>query len=124
MEFIKRHEKGRRFSRATVHNGTAYFSGLTASNLVGDIVAQTREVLEKADTLLAAVGSDRTKLLHAMIWLRDIDDFAGMNLVWEEWIDADHPPARATVESRLAAPDILVEIQFTVAVGHEVIAQD
>ena len=34
-----------------------------------------------------------------------------MNAVWETWVDPAQPPARATVESRLAADDILVEVQ-------------
>jgi enamine deaminase RidA (YjgF/YER057c/UK114 family) len=33
-----------------------------------------------------------------------------MNKVWESWIDRAHAPARATVESKLATPAILVEI--------------
>jgi enamine deaminase RidA (YjgF/YER057c/UK114 family) len=32
------------------------------------------------------------------------------------WIDKDEPPARATVQSVLGLPDILVEIQFTAAI--------
>jgi enamine deaminase RidA (YjgF/YER057c/UK114 family) len=34
-----------------------------------------------------------------------------MNAAWDEWVDPEAPPARATVESRLAAEAILVEIQ-------------
>ncbi|MGY6250222.1 hypothetical protein ACXIUS_22205 [Bosea thiooxidans] len=34
-----------------------------------------------------------------------------MNAAWEAWVDPKQPPARATVESKLAADDILVEIQ-------------
>jgi enamine deaminase RidA (YjgF/YER057c/UK114 family) len=37
-------------------------------------------------------------------------DAAGMNQVWESWIDRDHAPARATVESKLATPETRVEI--------------
>ena len=116
MNSITRHERTARLSRVVVHNGTAYFSGLTATDRTNDISGQTREVLAKADALLAKIGADRTKLLSAMIWLREMSDFAGMNVVWEAWIDPEHPPARATVESRLAADDIRIEIRFTVAV--------
>ena len=113
---ISRHAPGRRLSRAVVHNGIAYSSGLTAQDRSGNIRAQTREVLGKADDLLSKVGANRCGILSAMIWLRDMEDFPGMNEIWEEWIDPDHPPARATVESKLASADILVEIQLTVAV--------
>lgn len=113
---IKHFHKGARFSRAVVHNGTAYFAGLTADDRSGDIEAQTREILAKADALLLEVGSERPKLLRAMIWLRDINDFPGMNAAWEKWVDKNRPPTRATVESKLAAADVLIEIQFTAAV--------
>ena len=116
MSTMTHHGKGRRFSRAVVYNGTAHFSGLTATDRTGDITSQTRDILAKADGVLAEIGSDKSRLLSAMIWLRDIEDFNGMNSEWEKWIDLDHPPARATVESRLAAPDVRIEILFTAAV--------
>jgi len=113
---ITRHAKSPRFSRIVLHNGTAYFAGLTAGDLSGDIQSQTEQVLAKADELLEHIGATRSCLLDATIWLRDIDDFAGMNEVWEKWIDPEHPPARATVESKLAASAVKVEIKFTAAV--------
>jgi enamine deaminase RidA (YjgF/YER057c/UK114 family) len=39
--------------------------------------------------------------------MRYYDD---MNSVWDAWMDPANPPARATVESRLAAPRYFVEI--------------
>ena len=117
MKSIVRYAPGPRYSRIVVHSGIAYFSGLTADEFSGDIHAQTSETLAKADAYLAKVGATRSDILSAMVWLSDIGEFAGMNEIWEAWIDTDHPPARATVESRLALPGIKVEIQFTVAAG-------
>jgi len=114
---ITRLEPSARYSRVVIHNGTAYFSGLTADDRSGDIRSQTEQVLAKADRLLGTAGSSRAQLLTAMIWLREIDDFAGMNAVWETWVDREATPARATVESKLAAPDVRVEIQFTAAIS-------
>lgn len=115
-DMIVRHGKGARFSRVVVHDRVAYFSGLTADDRAGDIQAQTRGVLAKTDAMLAEIGANRSQILSATIWLADIADFAGMNAAWEAWIDTDHPPARATVESKLALPDLRVEIQFIVAI--------
>ncbi len=39
-----------------------------------------------------------------------------MNAVWDGWVAPGQPPARATVESRLASPDYLVEIMVEAAV--------
>lgn len=116
MSDITRLHKNGRFSRVVVHRGTAYFSGLTADDRTSDIRSQTEQTLAKADELLKELKIERSSLLSATIWLREITDFAGMNAVWERWIDADDPPARATVETNLAAPDVRIEIQFTAAV--------
>lgn len=116
MPDIVRLDSNARYSRIVIHNGIAYFAGLTADDRGGDIQRQTEQVLAKADQLLEKAGTSRAHLLSAMIWLREIEDFAGMNSAWEAWVDRENPPVRATVESRLAAPDIRIEIQFTAAV--------
>lgn len=72
--------------------------------------------MSKIDDLLVQAGTDKTQLLTAQIWLKDIEkDFAPMNAVWSEWLDASHKPVRATVEAPMARPSILVEIQVTAA---------
>lgn len=113
---IIRNAPSERMSQSVVHNGTVYLSGVTAADAGTDIKSQTRAVLAEIDKRLAAAGSDKSKLLTAMIWLRDIDsDFAPMNEVWADWTDADNKPARATVQAQMARPAILVEIQVTAA---------
>jgi enamine deaminase RidA (YjgF/YER057c/UK114 family) len=66
--------------------------------------------LQRIDDLLAAAGTDKSRLLSATVYLSDIRHFDEMNAAWEAWIDKTNLPTRATVEARLAAPDILVEI--------------
>jgi enamine deaminase RidA (YjgF/YER057c/UK114 family) len=66
--------------------------------------------LQRIDDLLAAAGTDKSRLLSATVYLSDIRHFDEMNTAWEAWIDKTNLPTRATVEARLAAPDILVEI--------------
>lgn len=116
MRSIVRHDRGKRFSKVVVHNGIAYFSGIASQNRAGDIAAQTSDVLKAADALLTKIGASKSHILTAAVWLSDIREFDGMNAIWEEWIDQDHPPARATVEAKLAHPDLRVEVQFSVAV--------
>ncbi|WP_159948659.1 RidA family protein [Rhizobium sp. 18065] len=113
---IQRIDKTERLSRVVVHNGIAYFSGLTADDKQQDTLGQTAQILSKADGYLEQIGSNRASILSATIWLRDIADFDQMNIAWVDWIDKDAPPARATVEAVLGLPEIRVEIQFTVAI--------
>ncbi|HEY2979211.1 MAG TPA: RidA family protein [Phycisphaerae bacterium] len=117
MTDITRIEPTQRLSRLVVHNGVAYMTGVTAQDGMLDIQGQTRQVLERIDGHLAKAGIDKTRLLSVQIWLKDIErDFAGMNEVWDAWVPKGAGPARATGESKLAHPDLLVEILVTAAV--------
>jgi len=94
---IQRFENGPRFCRVLAHQGTVYVAGIVAG-------------------LLARAGSNKSKLLTAQIWLRDIADFERMNTAWDAWIDRSAMPVRATVEARLAGDGYRVEIMVTAAV--------
>lgn len=113
---ITRIETGKRMSQAVVHNGIAYLAG-QVGNPGDDVTAQTRTVLAEIDRLLAAAGTDKTKLITAQIWLADIaTGFAAMNAVWDAWVSPGNAPARYTGEAKLAGPEYLVEIIVTAAV--------
>ena len=112
---IKRLHVGKRLSEVAIHNGTVYLAGQIAEDTSADIEGQTREVLGHVDRLLAESGSDKTCILSCQIYLKDMQDFAGMNAVWDDWVPSGHTPPRATVESRLANPEVLVEIVIIAA---------
>lgn len=106
---IIRIDQGPRMSEAVVHGDTVYLAGQIGAP--GESVTeQTKAALAEIEALLAQTGSSKDHLLMATIWLADIADFEEMNAVWDAWI-AGHPaPARATGESKLAAPEYRVEI--------------
>ena len=112
---IQRHNVGKRLSEIVVHNGVAYLAGEVPDDTTKDITAQTAQVLAKIDRLLAQVGSDKTKILSAQIFLADMADFAGMNAAWEKWVVAGQTPARATIEAQLANAAYKVEIMCIAA---------
>jgi enamine deaminase RidA (YjgF/YER057c/UK114 family) len=111
---IKRFETGPRMSQAVVHNGTVYVAGQVAKGAT--VKDQTTAILKQIDALLAAAGTDKTKLLSATIWLVNMGTFAEMNSVWDPWVSPGNTPARACVESKLATPEYLVEIAVICAV--------
>ena len=113
---IKRCESGPLLSQAVVHGDTIYLSGKVPKDRSLDIKGQTRQILDDIERTLAALGSDKSKILTATIWLKSIGDRDAMNEVWLAWVDKDNLPARACVEAALANPDILVEIMVTAAV--------
>ena len=113
---IKRIETGPRMSQAVVHGDTVYLAGQVADDPTADVRGQTVQVLASIDRLLAAAGTDKTRILSATIYLADIGTFAQMNTAWDAWVPQGHTPARATVEARLAAPQYKVEIQVVAAI--------
>ncbi|MFP6688072.1 MAG: RidA family protein [Alphaproteobacteria bacterium] len=112
---ITRIKPGPRMSQIVVHAHTVYTAGQVADDGSADVAGQTRQVLAKIDSLLAEAGSDKSKILKATIWLADISKFSEMNSVWDAWVDTDNPPVRACVESKLAVPELKVEIQVEAA---------
>ncbi|MGE0800293.1 MAG: RidA family protein, partial [Lautropia sp.] len=105
---IERHRTTKRHSLVVVHAQTVYLAGITAADRSADIAGQTTQVLATIDSLLQTQQIARTDLLSAQVWLRDIDrDFVTFNTLWEAWMPEGHAPTRATVEAKMALPDVL-----------------
>ena len=83
---------------------------------VETVQRQTEAILVEIDNLLKGAGTDKSRLLSAIIWLADIADFNKMNDVWDAWVIEGDTPARACVEAKLAAPQFTVEIAVIAAV--------
>lgn len=112
---IQRLHPGQRFCQAVTHGNIVYLSGQVARGTDGSVSEQTRAILQKIDTLLADAGTDKTRILSAMIWVSDISRVSEMNAEWERWVDPQHKPARACVQAALVDDEITVEIQVTAA---------
>ncbi len=114
---LKRIEPGKRMSAAVIHNGMVYLAGYTPEKAIGkSVAAQTKDILDQIDETLKQAGTDKTNIVKANIWLTDIKTWAEMNSVWDKWVVPGQTPARATVESKLAAPGIDVEIMVEAAI--------
>lgn len=114
---IKRFHTGPRMSQAVVVNGMVFLAGQVADDASADIAGQARQVLAAIDKLLAEAGTDKSRLLTAMIFLADMADFAAMNAAWDAWVSPGNSPARATVEANLARPGWKIEIVVTAALA-------
>jgi 2-iminobutanoate/2-iminopropanoate deaminase len=78
--------------------------------LVEGIEAQTRETLEVIKDTLEAAGSSLDKVVKVTVLLRNFQDFPKMNEVYRTFFPKD-PPARSTILTGLALPEMLVEIE-------------
>jgi enamine deaminase RidA (YjgF/YER057c/UK114 family) len=114
---VKRFQVGKRMSEAVVCNGIAFLAGQVAEDATQDITGQTKQVLAAIDELLAEVGSDKSRILSANIFLSDMADFGAMNAVWDTWVSPGNTPARATVEAQLAQAKWKIEIVATAEAG-------
>lgn len=104
-----------RFSSIVIHERTVYLAGQVSQLQEADIREQSQDVFAKVDQLLKQAGSDRSLLLSAQIWLRTMDDYDGMNAVWDQWLEGIPGPVRVCVEARMAKPHYRIEVQVTAA---------
>ncbi len=105
--------KGR--CRAVAHGGLVYAVATDTTNAV-DIAEQTRRTLAELDRHLADAGSDKTRLLQATVYLRDMAMKAEMDAVWCAWIgDQENWPQRACVGADLAGEDLIEVVVTAVA---------
>ena len=117
MSKIKRIGAGARMSKAVVHGDLIFTAGQIANKTKGEgVTEQTAEILGLIDEILAETGSEKAKIISATVYLSDISTFAQMNVAWDAWLDKVNPPARATVEAKLVAPEFKVEIAVIAAV--------
>ncbi|CAI1702891.1 RidA family protein [Serratia quinivorans] len=111
---IERIDPADRWSEAVVHNDTVYYTSVP-ENLDDDATAQTANALAAIDVILARVGSDKSRVLDATIFLADGADFAGMNAAWDAWVVAGSAPVRCTVQAKLMNPKYKIEIKIIAA---------
>lgn len=82
----------------------------TQAMIEGDVSAQTRQVLDNLQAVLAAAGATFQNVVKTTIFLLDLQDFAAVNAVYAERFTAA-PPARSTVQVARLPRDARVEIE-------------
>jgi enamine deaminase RidA (YjgF/YER057c/UK114 family) len=112
---IQRLNPSPRWSDATIFNGIAHFVEVPA-NTGCPIDVQIAQILSQAEVTLAAIGSDKTRLLSATIYITDKNNVSVLNAAWEAWLPEGCAPSRACVKVELLDPAMLVEIAFVSAV--------
>ena len=83
---------------------------------IGDVRAQTRQVLSNIESILREAGASMADVLKCNVYLADIRDFQAMNEEFAKVFPTD-PPARTTVQAALAEKEMLVEIEAIAYLG-------
>ena len=102
------------YSQAVVCGNVVYTSGQIAinpetGNVEADTIeAQTEQVCKNIKELLSAAGSDISKVVKTTCFLKNMEDFAAFNAVYEKYFVSK--PARSCVAVKQLPKDVLVEI--------------
>ena len=114
---IKRQQANERLSKIVEYGNLVFLSGIVADHRSASdsCKAQTEEVLKNIDALLAAAGTDKSRVLSANVWINDIGEKDQMDAAWKAWVAPDNKPARACQEVVLGTPDTRVEIMVIAA---------
>jgi enamine deaminase RidA (YjgF/YER057c/UK114 family) len=107
---IERIDPGARLSEGVAFGNLVFLAGHVSELADASVAEQTADILAQIDATLAKAGTDKSRLLSVQVWLTDIATWTEMNTAWDAWVDKANLPARATVESKLAAPRYKVEI--------------
>jgi 2-iminobutanoate/2-iminopropanoate deaminase len=83
---------------------------------VGDIRVQTEQTLKNLSAALERCGATIRDIVKMTIWIRDFNDYDGMNEVYARWFEPPEP-VRACVRSELVFPELLVEMEAIAVVG-------
>ena len=93
----------------TVAHGGVVYTVATSPNKAVPLYEQTREALATIDRNLEEVGSHKSRILRATVYITDMSRKPELNKAWDEWVDMANLPQRACIGVALEDKD-LVEI--------------
>jgi 2-iminobutanoate/2-iminopropanoate deaminase len=77
----------------------------------GDVVAQTRRVMENVRVALEAAGATFADVVRVVNYITDVDLFAQMAAVRKEYLVEPYPASTLVEVSALLYPELLIEIE-------------
>ena len=108
------------YSQAIEANGFLFISGqipvdpATGTVVEGGIREQTQQVLENIKSILDEAGYSLSDVVKSTCFLKDINDFQGMNELYGKYY-SDHKPTRSTFAVKDLPLGVLVEIETIAA---------
>ena len=111
------------YNQAVVVGNLVFTSGQIAVDPVtnevskGGVVEQTRLVLNNLKAVLHGAGSSLEQVVKVTVFLKNMNDFASMNMVYEKFFNPKNAPARSTIEVARLPKDVLVEIEAVALVS-------
>ena len=106
------------YNQAILVNNTLYASGQIAINpatdelVTGNIVEETKQVMENLGAVLDAAGFHFSNVVKCSIFVSDMKDFTAINNIYGTYFDDDNAPARETVQVAVLPKRVNVEISL------------
>jgi 2-iminobutanoate/2-iminopropanoate deaminase len=103
------------YSQAVLAGDTLYCSGQIALDavsgelIVGDIIAETNQVLQNVGAVLAEAGMDFANVVKCSIFMSSMEHYAAINEVYATYF-TENPPAREAVAVKTLPKEVNVEI--------------
>lgn len=107
------YSQGVSFDNLIFTSGQIALDPKTSKLVPGGIKEQTRQVMNNLTSVIAAAGSDLTKVIKTTVFLKDINDFSTFNEVYADYFP-DTPPARSTIQVAALPLNAMVEIEMIV----------
>lgn len=109
------------YAQAIAIDGLLFTSGqiplkADGSFVDGDIAAQTHQVFDNLEAVLATSGTTLARVIKTTVFVQDLNDFSRLNEVYGQRFGA-HKPARSTVQVARLPRDSKVEIEVIARLG-------
>ena len=93
-------------------SGQIAFDPSTGELVIGEIQAETKQVMENLKSILDDVGLSFKDVIKTSIFLSDMNNFQQVNEVYGSYFSDEDAPARETVEVSRLPKDVNVEISM------------
>ena len=110
------------YSQAVKIGNLVYSAGQVALDpatmkiVEGGVEAQTEQVLQNLQAVLAAAGSSLGQVIKTTVFLADMNDYKTVNGIYAQYF-TENPPARSAVQVAALPLGALVEIEVVALAG-------
>ena len=91
-------------SRAVTHGDLVFTVAVSPDPVPRSYYEQTQRALARIDESLKMCGTDKSRILTAIVYVADIQQKQDMNRAWDEWCDLKNPPMRACLGVDIEPP--------------------
>ena len=110
------------YSQAVVVGQLLYTSGqlgldpVTGNLVEGGVEAEARQALVNLGYILNEAGCDYPDVIKTLVFLKDMNDFARVNVIYGEFFK-ENPPARSAVQVAALPKGAAIEIEAIANIG-------